>query len=151
MSCEVAGFAKTATATPTHHCSSPHYTERLNRLPSNELISLNSVYSQVDHAKKVASAFAELLANGEESVVSEGISMYLEILFIENSLPLHRTMLSALAKGRKSHPEIADCFRNYFQSKFSRSIRTILAAIIIDFLTAHVEPSTDFPSIFLCR
>ncbi|KAK9090712.1 hypothetical protein Sjap_023889 [Stephania japonica] len=99
-----------------------HYTERLSRLPSNvsslnlflqlkELISLNSVYSQVDHAKKVASAFAELLANGEESAVSEGISMYLEILFIENSLPLHRTMLSALAKARKSHPEIADCFR----------------------------------------
>ncbi|KAK9114150.1 hypothetical protein Syun_020947 [Stephania yunnanensis] len=98
------------------------YTERLNRLPSNvsslnffvqlkELISLNSVYSQVDHVKKVASAFAELLANGEESVVSEAIGIYLEILFIENSLALHRMMVSVLAKCRKFQSEIADCFR----------------------------------------
>jgi len=36
--------------------------------------------------------------------------LYLEILFLENSLPLHRTLISVLAKCKKFSPVISVCF-----------------------------------------
>lgn len=36
---------------------------------------------------------------------------YLEVLFMENSLPLHRTLVSALAKTLKFHSLISSCLR----------------------------------------
>ncbi|XP_059670321.1 uncharacterized protein LOC132315900 [Cornus florida] len=80
-------------------------------LELKELISLNSFYAQVNHVKKVASAFADLLVNGEEGFVSEAARFYLEILFLENSLPLHKTLVSVLAKNRNFQSLIGDCFR----------------------------------------
>ncbi|RVW82610.1 Thyroid adenoma-associated protein-like [Vitis vinifera] len=77
------------------------YVESLNSSTSgvvpelNQLISLNSIYAQVDHAKQVASAFTDLLLNcRDEALISEAARLYLEILFLENSLPLHRTLIS---------------------------------------------------------
>lgn len=99
-----------------------YYTESLNQLPLdpstskyytelNELISLNSTYAQVSHVKKLALAFGDLLANGEENLVSVAARFYLEILFLENSLPLHRTLVSVLAKTRNFQSIISGCFR----------------------------------------
>lgn len=100
----------------------PHsYLESLNLLPSDisslkffidlkELISLNSSYSQVSHVKKLASAFGDLLVSGGESLVSVASRFYLEILFLENSLPLHRTLVSVLAKTRNFLSVIGGCF-----------------------------------------
>ncbi|GKV08720.1 hypothetical protein SLEP1_g20314 [Rubroshorea leprosula] len=82
-----------------------------------ELISLNSIYAQVNHAKKVAASFIELLqssgnSGGErEEVVSKAVRFYLEILFLENSLPLHRTFVSVFAKTRNFQSVIVECFR----------------------------------------
>ncbi|KAL6960752.1 hypothetical protein U1Q18_038515 [Sarracenia purpurea var. burkii] len=76
-----------------------------------ELISLNSIYAQVNHVKKVASAFGDLLVNSEEGLVSGASRFYLEILFLENSLPLHRTLVSVLAKNRNYQSLIRNCFR----------------------------------------
>uniref|UniRef100_A0A1J3K759 Thyroid adenoma-associated protein-like protein n=1 Tax=Noccaea caerulescens TaxID=107243 RepID=A0A1J3K759_NOCCA len=84
-----------------------------------ELVSLNSIYAQVNHAKKVVASFGDVLSKTheneserEEAVsVREAIRFYLEILFMENSLPLHRTLVSALAKIRKFHSVISSCFR----------------------------------------
>ncbi|XP_057980177.1 uncharacterized protein LOC131165981 isoform X2 [Malania oleifera] len=103
----------------------PHsYVESLNSLTSDspspskfflelkELISLNSTYAQVNHAKNVASAFGDLLGNGEEGLVSMAARFYLEILFLENSLPLHRTLVSVLAKNRNFQSLIGGCFRS---------------------------------------
>ncbi|XP_010552926.1 PREDICTED: thyroid adenoma-associated protein homolog isoform X2 [Tarenaya hassleriana] len=74
-----------------------------------ELVSLNSIYVQVSHAKNVAASFGEVLAKAHEEdggkgsvLLSEAIRFYLEVLFMENSLPLHRTLVSALAKIRSS-------------------------------------------------
>ncbi|KAF5196748.1 Thyroid adenoma-associated protein-like protein [Thalictrum thalictroides] len=97
------------------------YIEKLNSLPVDfvslsffselkELIYLNSIYTQVNAVKKVASAFGELLGNNGEAVVSEASRFYLEILFMENSLPLHRTLVSVLTKSRNFHSVIASCF-----------------------------------------
>ncbi|XP_038903869.1 thyroid adenoma-associated protein homolog [Benincasa hispida] len=86
--------------------SSKFFTELL------QLVSLNSVYAQVNHAKKVASAFSELLANGDEDSVSKAARFYLEVLFCENSQPLHRTLVSTLAKSRKFQDSLGECFRN---------------------------------------
>ncbi|OVA09031.1 protein of unknown function DUF2428 [Macleaya cordata] len=99
------------------------YIEALNCLASDisslnffielkELISLNTIYSQVHNAKKLAAAFSELLVNGEEDVISVAARFYLEILLFENSLPLHRTLVSILAKCRNFHSVIANCFRS---------------------------------------
>jgi hypothetical protein len=75
-----------------------------------KLVSLNSIYAQVDHAKRVAASFSDLLSNAEdEASVSEAARFYLEVLFLENSLPLHRTLVSALAKTRHHHALIGAC------------------------------------------
>uniref|UniRef100_A0A5B7CF51 Uncharacterized protein n=1 Tax=Davidia involucrata TaxID=16924 RepID=A0A5B7CF51_DAVIN len=98
------------------------YVEALNLLPIDtssckyytelkELIPLNSIYAQVNHVKKVASAFGDLLVNGEEGLISEAARFYLEILFLENSLPLHKTLVSVLAKSRNFQSVIRNCFR----------------------------------------
>ncbi|KAK6913243.1 THADA/TRM732, DUF2428 [Dillenia turbinata] len=101
-----------------------NFINSLNLLPSDSsrssnfvsqfktLTSLNSTYSQVNHAKNVASAFSELLSsNCEETLVLNASKLYLEVLFLENSLPLHRTLVSVLAKNRNFHNIIAGCFR----------------------------------------
>ncbi|XP_052195673.1 uncharacterized protein LOC127803472 [Diospyros lotus] len=88
-----------------HAPSSKYYSEL------KELVALNSTYAQVNHAKRVASAFGDVLVNGTEDLVSEAARFYLEILFLENSLPLHRTLVSVLAKSRNFHSLIANCFR----------------------------------------
>lgn len=78
----------------------------------NELVSLNSTYAQLNHAKKIAAAFTELLKTGNETVVSQASRFYLEILFLENSVPLHRTLVSVLAKTRDFQSVIGVCFRS---------------------------------------
>ncbi|XP_030499307.2 uncharacterized protein LOC115714695 isoform X1 [Cannabis sativa] len=99
------------------------YVESLNLLPSNIIssakffsqlkvfISLNSVHAQVNHAKSLASAFGEILVNGDEAQVSEAARFFLWILFLDNSMPLHKTLVSGLAKARNSQPVISSCFR----------------------------------------
>ncbi|GFY87036.1 hypothetical protein Acr_05g0006750 [Actinidia rufa] len=98
------------------------YIETLNQLPIDtplckfyselkELISLNSIYAQVNHVKKVALAFGDLLVNGGDELVSEASRFYLEILFLDNSLPLHRTLVSILAKSRNFQSLIGNSFR----------------------------------------
>ncbi|XP_057787599.1 uncharacterized protein LOC131004863 [Salvia miltiorrhiza] len=99
----------------------PHFTEALNQTRDGSaffaelkhLISLNSTYAQLEHVKKVAAAFSTLLSdrNAEENAVSCAVKLYLEILFLENSLPLHRTLASALAKCKNYRSLIEDCFR----------------------------------------
>lgn len=98
----------------------PYFIDALNQTPSlsfftelKHLSSLNSTYSQVEHAKNVASAFTNLLSNpGAHSATSILASkFYLEILFLENSLPLHRTLASGLAKAKHFQGHLKDCFR----------------------------------------
>ncbi|OMO79254.1 hypothetical protein CCACVL1_13805 [Corchorus capsularis] len=90
--------------------SSPAFYNELQHL-----ISLNSTYSQVNHVRKVASSFNELLLNEggkNEALVSTAATFYLEVLFLENSMPLHKTLLSVLAKTKDVfQPVIGDCFR----------------------------------------
>lgn len=69
----------------------------------------------MNHAKKFASSFIELLSSAnatDEWVLSKAIRVYLEVMFLENSLPLHRTLLSALAKERKFQALIVSSFRD---------------------------------------
>ncbi|KAL3526511.1 hypothetical protein ACH5RR_011167 [Cinchona calisaya] len=96
------------------------FIEALNQTPSlqffselKHLASLNSIYFQVEHAKNVASAFTNLLSNPdvETDTLLLASKLYLEILFLENSLPLHRTLASALAKAKNFQGLVKNCFR----------------------------------------
>ncbi|XP_075483233.1 uncharacterized protein LOC142523347 isoform X1 [Primulina tabacum] len=99
----------------------PHFIQALNQTsPSSpffvelkHLISLNSTYAQLEHVKNVASGFLKLLSDptSEENIVSCAVKLYMEILFLENSLPLHRTLASALTKCKKFQSLIEACFR----------------------------------------
>ncbi|KAK8951127.1 hypothetical protein KSP39_PZI003019 [Platanthera zijinensis] len=77
----------------------------------NEFVSLNSTYSQISAAKDLSSSFTQLLNSPHimEDMVSTAIRLYLEILFLENSLPLHRTVISPLTKNKKFLPVISSC------------------------------------------
>ncbi|WOL00525.1 thyroid adenoma-associated protein [Canna indica] len=100
-----------------------HFLEALNLAPLdalsssdffsqlNHLVSLSSTYSQLVSVKDLASAFARLLASPgiADSTVSTATRLYLEILFLENSLPLHRTLISALVKSQKFASIIGAC------------------------------------------
>ncbi|XP_021765907.1 thyroid adenoma-associated protein homolog [Chenopodium quinoa] len=99
------------------------YMNSITQLQSNEfcqkfctelthLGSLNSIYSQVNHVKNVAVSFNDLLLRAvDENLVSFAAKLYLELLFLENSLSLHRTMLSVLSKNKKFWGLIGGCFR----------------------------------------
>lgn len=82
------------------------YIEQLEKFPDTkfysglkELARLNSTYAQVEHAKRVATAFTGVLSSSDVSVLPDAARLYLEIMFFENSLPLHRTLVSALVKA----------------------------------------------------
>ncbi|KAF6160009.1 hypothetical protein GIB67_033093 [Kingdonia uniflora] len=75
-----------------------------------ELINLNSIYAQVTHVKKLSLAFGELLGNNGV-LRPEAIRFYVELLFLENSVPLHRTLISVIAKSGCYKLEIGECFR----------------------------------------
>ncbi|XP_068637861.1 uncharacterized protein [Aristolochia californica] len=77
-----------------------------------EFTLLDSIHAQVNGVKKLSCAFGELLSGGlEVDTVSLASRFYLEILFLENSLPLHRTLISVLSKTRHFQFEISNCFR----------------------------------------
>jgi thyroid adenoma-associated protein len=100
-----------------------HYLEALALVPSevassdffaqlNSLISLTSTYSQVVAVKDLASAYVQFLSapvTPDDSVLA-ATKFYLEILFFENSLPLHQTLISVLVKCKKFFPVISGCF-----------------------------------------
>lgn len=101
-----------------------YFIEALNQTPSlpffselKHLASLNSIYSQVERAKNVASALTNLLSNPNVEADTSYLAskFYLEILFFENSLPLHRTLASALAKAKNFQGLVKDCFRQLFE------------------------------------
>ncbi|EPS68931.1 hypothetical protein M569_05834 [Genlisea aurea] len=85
-----------------------HFFEELRHLAD-----LNSTYSQLENVKKLALAFSSLLSdpNSDGEPVVCAVRLYLEIFFLENSLPLHRTLASALAKCRNFRSVIEGCFR----------------------------------------
>ncbi|CAI0388533.1 unnamed protein product [Linum tenue] len=66
----------------------------------NHLISLTSIYTQVAHAKTLASSFSNLVRDSEidASLLELASRFYLEVLFMENSPPLHRTLVSGLSR-----------------------------------------------------
>uniref|UniRef100_A0A0E0LRQ5 Uncharacterized protein n=1 Tax=Oryza punctata TaxID=4537 RepID=A0A0E0LRQ5_ORYPU len=100
-----------------------HYLEELARVPTevssssffsqlNNLISLTSTYAQVVAVKDLASAFVQFLSSPAipDDALLVATKLYLEILFLENSLPLHRTIISVLAKCKKHCSLISGCF-----------------------------------------
>ncbi|KAL3629358.1 hypothetical protein CASFOL_026580 [Castilleja foliolosa] len=100
----------------------PHFIQELNQTLGGDLpffaelkhlVSLNSTYAQLEHVKKLSAAFSNLLSdlNKDENTVSRAVRLFLEILFLENSLPLHKTLASALAKCKNYRNSIEDCFQ----------------------------------------
>ncbi|GAB2212497.1 hypothetical protein Drorol1_Dr00020468 [Drosera rotundifolia] len=77
------------------------------------LTSLTSTYAQVNHVKNLATAFGELGSVGDKDLVSGLVRFYLEVLFMENSLPLHKGLVAGLAKagGGRWRGVIGGCLR----------------------------------------
>ncbi|MED6205611.1 hypothetical protein PIB30_019169 [Stylosanthes scabra] len=81
------------------------------------LTTLSSTFSQLSHSKHLASSFSQLLQSlpqhdhHHHPALLEASTLYLELLFLENSSPLHRTLVSVLAKEKTWCPLIAECFK----------------------------------------
>ncbi|MED6184094.1 hypothetical protein PIB30_044072 [Stylosanthes scabra] len=81
------------------------------------LTTLSSTFSQLSHSKHLASSFSQLLQSlpqhdhHHHPALLEASTLYLELLFLENSAPLHRTLVSVLAKEKTWCPLIAGCFK----------------------------------------
>lgn len=79
-----------------------------------QFASLGSIHSQVTALKRVVSAFSELFlkSNTNEEAVHAAVPLYLEILFQENSPPLHRSLLSFFSTSFPvAHQSLVkDCF-----------------------------------------
>ncbi|KAL4197784.1 hypothetical protein AMTRI_Chr04g189990 [Amborella trichopoda] len=128
-----------------------------------EFSTMNSVYSQVNSITKLALSFGELVSNGRDAV-SSAIPFYLEILFLENSLPLHRALISVLTKGHsvEAHSElIGSCFRllcedyafNGAKARRFASARvalSIISAPKLGFLKETVENSSVLIAMDIC-
>lgn len=99
--------------------------ETLNNLPPpiarlrffdeiRQFASLGSIHSQVTAAKRVVAAFSELFLNNNtnEEAVHAAVPLYLEILFQENSPPLHRSLLSffSISFPVAHQSLVKDCF-----------------------------------------
>ncbi|GAA0169120.1 scaffold/adaptor protein [Lithospermum erythrorhizon] len=98
----------------------PHFFEAFHQTPSvrfytelKRLISLNSTYAQLTHAKNIASAFTDMLSdpNGDVESILYASKLYMEILFLENSMPLYRTLVSVFSKAKNYQDLIVKCFR----------------------------------------
>lgn len=120
----------------------------------NHLVSLNSTYAQLTHVKKLALSFSDLLAssitNKDDNFVFVASRFYLEILFLENSLPLHKTLLGVLGKVKNFHSVIEGCFRllceeyggkNGKGRRFcvSRSVLSVMGSPKLGYLVEVVE------------
>ncbi|GAU41066.1 hypothetical protein TSUD_284360 [Trifolium subterraneum] len=77
--------------------------------------TLTSTYSQLTLAKNLAASFINLINNESkpDSAPEIGIAskLYFELLFLENSSPLHRTLLSVLPKVKNFHEILSGSFR----------------------------------------
>ncbi|RAL47152.1 hypothetical protein DM860_014046 [Cuscuta australis] len=97
------------------------FTSALDQTPSSRffaelkhMASLTSTYSQLTHAKNVAAAFSDLLSDGyaDEGSICLASRFYLEILFLENSLPLHKALISVLSKCKNFKALVQNSFRD---------------------------------------
>lgn len=93
-------------------------------LELRNIISLDTTYAQVISMKKLAAFFCEIHNDVSipKDIILEATRLYLKILFLENSLPLHRMLISAIIKSQKYLSVIDECFvmlckDNRFMSK----------------------------------
>ncbi|KAI4366675.1 hypothetical protein MLD38_022522 [Melastoma candidum] len=124
------------------------------------LASLSSTYAQVAHARTLAAAFSGALLDGELIGLDgrEGkalVKAYIEIMFFENSLPLHKMLVSPLGKCReeKGRDLIRGCFRELCEEYWngrgkrfsvSRAVLSVMGLQKLGFLMAVVEDCAVF-------
>ncbi|XP_074562920.1 uncharacterized protein LOC141819563 [Curcuma longa] len=122
------------------------------------LISLNSTYSQLVAVKDLSSAFVQLLAfpGVVDGTLAKATRLYLEILFLDNSLPLHRTLISALLKSQKISSIIGQCLlslceeyavtgkRGNMRFLVARAVLSLISYPKLAFLNEIVEKCSGF-------
>ncbi|KQJ95224.1 thyroid adenoma-associated protein homolog [Brachypodium distachyon] len=148
-----------------------HYLEALSLVPPevsssdffaqlNNLISLPSTYAQVIVVKDFASAFVQFLSGPAipDHAVLVAVKLYLEILFFENSLPLHRTVISVLAKCKKFSTVISGCFTSLCEEYggsgvkaksflVSRAALSLIGYPKLGFLNEAVEEASEITAL----
>ncbi|XP_027358438.1 thyroid adenoma-associated protein homolog [Abrus precatorius] len=128
----------------SHPLLSPFHSSLLH------LTSLSSTFSQLSHTKHLSSTFSLLFSLPEppsQPQLRLASSLYLELLFLDNSLPLHRTLLSSLAKTRAFHSTVAASFKTLCQDytrkgkpfAVSRAALSVLGFPKLGFLVDVVE------------
>ncbi|XP_027924170.1 thyroid adenoma-associated protein homolog [Vigna unguiculata] len=138
----------------------PSFLSSLSLLLSDPLVSpfhssllhfttLSSTLSQLSHAKNLASTFLHLLQSYPPSEPQTSLNLacelYLHLLFLENSNPLHKTFLSPLAKTTPFRSILATSFgtllhNNHAFPRFavSRAALSVLGMPKLDYLAAVV-------------
>ncbi|RDX62283.1 Thyroid adenoma-associated protein-like protein, partial [Mucuna pruriens] len=109
--------------------------------------TLSSTLSQLSHVKHLANNFLHLLQSEphSEPPLNLASQLYLHLLFLENSQPLHKTLLSPLAKTTPFRSTLAASFntllRNATWPRFavSRAALSVLGMPKLDYLAAVVE------------
>ncbi|TKY50274.1 Thyroid adenoma-associated protein-like [Spatholobus suberectus] len=112
--------------------------------------SLSSTLSQLSHAKHLASTFLHLLQtqpepNSKPRSLNLASQLYLRLLFLENSHPLHKTLLSPLAKTTPFRAALAASFQTLLHDatwpRFaaSRTALSVLGMPKLNYLAAVVE------------
>ncbi|KAJ4823920.1 hypothetical protein Tsubulata_009751 [Turnera subulata] len=123
--------------------SSPFFTDLAH------LTTLTSLHSQLPHAKNLAASFTKSLNDDQPlSLLKTTCRLYLQILFLENSHPLHRTLISSLCKvNNKDHQAlIGACFRELCQGQngykrfcLSRVVLSVMGMPKLGYLLDVVE------------
>ncbi|CAJ1946965.1 unnamed protein product [Sphenostylis stenocarpa] len=116
--------------------------------------SLSSTLSQLSHAKSLATTFLHLLQSHPPSEphskpqppLNLASELYLHLLFLDNSHPLHKTLLSPLAKTTPFHSILATSFNTLLHNNHSfprfavsRAALSVLGMPKLDYLATVVE------------
>ncbi|KAL2950978.1 hypothetical protein AAZX31_19G020600 [Glycine max] len=112
--------------------------------------SLSSTLSQLSQTKHLANTFLHLLQSqpkppSEAEPFLLASSLYLHLLFLENSHPLHKTLLSPLANTTPFRSTLAASFETLLHTKtfprfsVSRAALSVLGLPKLDYLAAVVE------------
>ncbi|XP_078439544.1 thyroid adenoma-associated-like protein [Wolffia australiana] len=109
-----------------------------------DLALLDTTFAQVAAAKTLAKTLPSLFSSSPSKELSSALQLYLSVLFVENSLPLHRPIISGLARAGKALPFFEECIVSLCRDQIkqfsvSRALLSLLSYPKLGFLDGVLE------------